>query len=276
MNLMFTLDSNYITQLKCCLRSVIRFPVRDGWDIYILVTDKTPEFEALKSELEKNNMVRIHIMEVDKLLFASFPETLRYSRVVYYRIFAASILPESLDRVLYLDPDTIVINPLDELYNMDFNGNYYIACSHTKEIMTEINRVRLGIKNNAPYINTGVMMMDLELLRKEQTTKEVIDYVKKHGHHFILPDQDVITAVYGERVKLIDTLKYNLSDRLITLYNLSPKSSKTIDIQWVKENTVIIHYYGENKPWKENYRGILNIFYNEIAEKIDGKAVDLV
>ena len=132
-------------------------------------------------------------------------------------------------------------------------------------MLTKLNRVRLGIRTDAPYINTGVMMMNLELLRREQTVKEVREYVEKRGKFFILPDQDVITALYGDRVKLIDTFIYNLSDRLIYMNNLSPITNEFIDMDWVRKNTVIIHYYGDNKPWKENYRGILDVFYNEVS-----------
>ncbi len=108
------------------------------------------------------------------------------------------------------------------------------------------------------------MLMNLDLLRKEQTLKSVFDYVRKKGKYFILPDQDIITAVYGDRVKLVDTYKYNLSDRLIAINNVKP-SNTYIDLSWVKENTVIIHYYGDNKPWRARYIGILDIFYKEAA-----------
>lgn len=265
MNLMFTLDSNYIPHLKVCIKSIMRFPVKEGWDIYILTDHIDESFRKLAEDIDKNQNARAHLIEVDDILFKKFPETGRYSKVVYYRIFAASILPENIDRVLYLDPDIVVINPLDSLYNMDFDGNYYIACSHTKAVLTELNRLRLGINNEAPYINSGVMMMNLELLRKEQTMKEVIEYVKKRGKFFVLPDQDVITALYGERVRIIDTFIYNLSDRLIYMNNMNPIINDVIDLDWVRKNSVIIHYYGENKPWKENYKGILNVFYDEIS-----------
>ena len=109
------------------------------------------------------------------------------------------------------------------------------------------------------------MMMNIELLRKEQTMKEVIEYVEKRGKFFVLPDQDIITALYGDRVKLIDTFIYNLSDRLISLNNMSPVLNEIIDLDWVRKNAVIIHYYGDNKPWKENYKGILNVFYDELS-----------
>lgn len=268
MNLLFTLDKNYIDQLRICVRSITRFPSEDGWDIYILIQNRDREFDILKEELEKEEGARVHLTDIDDSVFSSFPETFKYSKVVYYRIFASLILPESVDRILYLDPDVIVIKPLDELYNMSFDGNYYIACSHTKEILTEINRVRLGVKSYIPYINSGVMMMNLKLLRNVQSKSEVIDYVNKRGHLFILPDQDIISALYGEKIKLIDTLKYNLSDRLINLNNLNPVGNEIIDMEWVLKNAVIIHYYGDNKPWKEKYKGILNVFYNEVADGI--------
>ena len=66
-------------------------------------------------------------------------------------------------------------------------------------------------------------------------------------------------------MKLIDTFIYNLSDRLIYMNNLRPITNELIDMDWVRKNTVIIHYYGDNKPWKENYRGILDVFYNEVS-----------
>ena len=46
---------------------------------------------------------------------------------------------------------------------------------------------------------------------------------------------------------------------------MSPVLNEIIDLDWVRKNAVIIHYYGDNKPWKENYKGILNVFYDELS-----------
>lgn len=270
MNILFTLDINYIEQLKKCLGSIIRFHVKEGWDIYIVTEDIT-EFRDFAYDAEHfNNNVRIHLIQADTQIFEAFPETIKYTRVVYYRIFAASVLPQNLDRVLYLDPDTIVINPLDEFYYMDLRDSYYAACSHTKGFLTEINRVRLGIKKEVSYINSGVLLMNLALLRKEQTLKSVYDYVRKRGKYFVLPDQDIITVLYGDKVTLVDTYKYNLSDRLIVKNNLNP-ANEYIDLEWVKKNAIIIHYYGDNKPWRARYIGMLDVFYNEV-EALDNNS----
>ena len=76
---------------------------------------------------------------------------------IYFRIFAAKYLPKDIDRVLYLDADTLVINKLDELYNMDFEGNYFIAATHVRKMLHKFNEIRLGIEKDEPYINTGVL-----------------------------------------------------------------------------------------------------------------------
>jgi len=49
---------------------------------------------------------------------------------MYYRLLAFKFLPEELDRILYLDPDILVINPIDELYNMDIDNYLYAAAYH--------------------------------------------------------------------------------------------------------------------------------------------------
>lgn len=272
MNFLFTLDKNYIEPLKMCLISILRFPSKDGWNVYI-ITKNTEDFNDFAGNMERlKEELKIHLIEADDSIFKGFPETVRYSKVVYYRIFASEFLPKNMDRVLYLDPDIIVINSLEELYNTDLYGYYYAACSHTKTFLNDVNRIRLGMKKNTPYINSGVMLMNLDELRRNQTIKEVFDYVKKYGKHFILPDQDIISALYGDKINLLDTLKYNISDRIIKMNNLNPKN-EYIDINWVWENSVIIHYYGENKPWKDDYNGILGRFYEDIAKLAKGKNI---
>lgn len=169
--------------------------------------------------------------------------------------------------MLYLDVDTIVINSLLPLYNADFEGNLFMACTHTKKMLTKVNQLRLGIDRDTPYINTGVMMMDLAALRKEFCIEDVRSYAEEKKEVLLLPDQDILTALYGDRVKLLDTMIYNLSDRTLNLYNADPTNEKR-DLAWVRENSVVIHYFGRNKPWKENYRGILDIFYYENKQAV--------
>lgn len=261
MNLLFAINKKF-TELLCgCIRSIVRNGGAEHYDVYILHSDLGEE-EREHITSKTGETVTCRFIEVDEAIFEGFPERNRYPKQIYYRLASPLLLPKELDRILYLDVDLVVINPLTELYNMDFEGNYYIACSHVKEFLTKVNQVRLGVEDNVPYINTGVMMMNLPLLRSDLTIEQIRSTAQKKMRSFMLPDQDLLTVMHGEHIKLTDTMRYNLSDRSLNLYNADPQN-EPLDLQWVRENGVIIHYYGKNKPWNENYNGILDVFYKE-------------
>ena len=216
------------------------------------------------------------MIKIDEEEVKNFPQyQKRYPKEIYFRLFATKYLPENIDKILYLDSDTLVINKLDELYNMDFEGNYYIATTHVKKILRKINEVRLRIDDDVPYINTGVLLINLKELRKIDVQKEVCEFVENNSKKLMLPDQDIITALYGEKIKIIDALKYNLGDRDLNIYNLN-HIKNPIGLKWVKENTVIIHYYGRNKPWNKNYRGKLGVFYYRLERILRGTGKVLI
>lgn len=194
----------------------------------------------------------------------------RYPVEIYFRIFATKYLPKNLDRILYLDTDIIVINKLNKLYNMNFHDNYYLASTNIGKFIHLFNEIRLGLDKEHPYINTGVLLINLKKLRNVEIEYEVNNFVNKKKKLLMLPDQDIISTLYGSKIKVIDNLKYNLSDRFLNLHNLKNFNSK-IDLAWIRKNTIIIHYYGKNKPWKKNYKGILNCFYNEVLEDMSNE-----
>lgn len=270
MNILFTVNRAYMEHVIDCIRSIVRFPSNDGYDIYILHSDFQAQDQNYVVAQIKSSITTLHFQFVEPSLFASFPESDRYPRLIYYRIFAASLLPPEMDRILYLDGDTIVINPIDKLYNMEFEGNYFLACTHVRKFLNKVNQYRLGLGEESTYINSGVMLMNLHELREKQNIKEVMLFAEKRKRYFILPDQDIITALYGNKTGILDTMKYNLSDRMLSVYNADP-SHKKRDLEWVRENTVVIHYYGKQKPWGKNYFGILDIFYHELKEKASEK-----
>ena len=265
MNLLFAINRNFSELLVKCLYSIVKNGGEEHYDAYILHSDlNDDDKESIRSVISEQ--VTCHFIPVDESIFHDFPESERYPKQIYYRLAAPLLLPEHLEKILYLDVDLVVINSLQELYCMDFEDNYYIACSHTDKFLTKFNQVRLGVEKDVPYINTGVMMMNLPLLRTVLSIETIREYARKKMYTFLLPDQDLLTLMHGEHIKLIDTMRYNLSDRLLTLHNMDPRNEK-LDLEWVRQNAVIIHYFGKNKPWKEGYRGILDVLYHENTRK---------
>lgn len=267
MNILVSLDANYIWPLIIMLYSLLRSNPSAAFKVFILHTHIDQEdIDFVRGWIED---VRCELIEikVPECFCNAIASSHRYPREMYYRIFAAQLLPENISRILYLDPDIVVINSIGELYRIDFQDKLIAASSHIHKRLQKINRMRLGMSEDASYINSGVMMMNLELLRKRQDISEVLRYISENRRRLFLPDQDVINAVYGDSILSLDPLYYNLSERYLTLKNVNPKSER-ITLSWIRENTSIIHYCGKNKPWNEHYKGKLDIFYREAAADI--------
>ena len=276
MNILLTINKKYVKLVNILLNSIQLSNKDTKFDVYILHRELDIEDKKIIESGLDLNKFNIKMIKIDEEEVKNFPQyQKRYPKEIYFRLFATKYLPENIDKILYLDSDTLVINKLDELYNMDFEGNFYIATTHVKKILRKINEVRLRIDDDVPYINTGVLLINLKELRKIDVQKEVCEFVENNSKKLMLPDQDIITALYGNKIKIVDALRYNLGDRDLNLYNLN-HIKNPIGLKWVKENTVIIHYYGRNKPWNKNYRGKLGVFYYRLERILRGTGKVLI
>ena len=203
-----TLDALYLRPLCVMLRSLAaRTPERD-FRVFVLHSSLTPaDLDAVRRAIEGCRMT-LEEIRVSGGGLDGAPTTDRYPREMYYRIFAAQVLPPELDRVLYLDPDVLAINPVEKLYATPMGDALFAACSHVHASLRKLNELRLGMKKDAPYINSGVMLLNLSRLRREQHPETVQEWLAEHKSLF-LPDQDVISTLYGDRILLLDALQYN-------------------------------------------------------------------
>lgn len=266
-NLLVTIDKNYIPYMNVMISSMLFSNPENYFYIYIIQSSLAEE-DVSETRKIAGNRAEVILINADEVNLENAPTTSRYPKEIYYRIFAAKYLPEKLDRILYLDPDIIVNGSLNELYNINMDGMYFAAASHNGNIMRKVNEIRLDMEDDSPYINSGVMMINLSLLRKEQNYEEVFEFINKHKNHLILPDQDIISSLYGGKIIPLDTYKYNMTERKFRIHS---KTEGGLDLEWVRNNSVIIHFCGRNKPWKNNYFGKLNVFYEETVRRMKEK-----
>jgi lipopolysaccharide biosynthesis glycosyltransferase len=264
-HVLVTLDINYLPPLKVLMNSLFRNNNRP-FTFYLLYS-RIPdiEIELLKQFVERQGHQLVPIY-VDPELFADAPVFRHYTAEMYYRLAAHQFLPPHLDRVLYLDPDIVAINPIDELYDMDFEGNMFIAAEHTHstKVANLFNKLRLKTPNAKGYFNTGVMMMNLELMRKEVRMEDIYQFIRENRFKLVLPDQDVLNGLYWDKIKPVDGYRYNYDARYYDMIQLLPNPKH--DLYWILENTIFIHYCGKDKPWKENYKGELGLFYKRYSD----------
>lgn len=261
-NILVNINKGYIRHFLTTMNSLSQNNQKSEFDVYVMHSNlEDSDKEYIKTKLADNiNPIYIYM---DESLFKGAPTVKRYPYEIYYRIFAPIMLPKELDKVLYIDCDLVVHKNIDPLYNMNFQGNYFIACTQIRGFMQWFNRVRLTVGKDHTYINTGVMMINLKELREVINIDEIFKFIKRNGWRMCLYDQDVIFKFFGDKIRLIDPRLYNLSDRLIMFHNKFYRERYKIDKDWVENNNMIVHYLGKNKPWKDNYKGILKDYYTK-------------
>ena len=257
-HLMVTLNERYLRPLTLMLYSLLQADAEE-YTVYLCHRGLTPaQIARLEEDLDCPRCQLVPV-EVKEQFLEGMPLG-HYPPEMYDRLFAPRLLPEELDRVLYLDPDIIVLGPLGELYRMELGDSLMAAATHVREALRRLNQLRLGMSPQGLYINSGVMVMNLTRMRQLQRPQMVLEYLEQHRRHLWLPDQDLISGLYGDQILQLDSWKWNMTERL---YAMQPGRRERVGISWVRENSVIIHYCGRGKPWKGRYLGSLDVFYKE-------------
>ena len=200
---------------------------------------------------------------VDQALFAHARSSERYPQEMYYRMLAPHVIDSDIDRALYLDPDILIINPLTPLFDIVLGDCVFAAASHTDAVhpTTALNNVRLN--TNEVYFNTGVILMDIRRAKALIDPDEIFAFAREHERKLLFPDQDIFNALYGERTLPVPDQVWNYDARKYPDNIIRTGGEATLD--WVMNNTAILHFCGRDKPWAPKHRGQFAALYKHYA-----------
>lgn len=177
-----------------------------------------------------------------------------WDKSIFGRFFLGEIVPDYVERVLYLDGDTIVRGEIKELLETDLHGNWIAGVTDVSEGTSK--RDMGGLDR---YVNSGVLLIDMVQWRKQNIQEKLITFINTWTGKIRYPDQDVINAVCAGKIELLE-LKYNFGmdcQELIlpVVYDKGLFGSSYEEVyECVKNdfsNVVIWHYFGERKPWRK-------------------------
>jgi lipopolysaccharide biosynthesis glycosyltransferase len=259
MNILVTLNSNYLKPLRVMLKSLFLNNPGEHFHIYLMHSRmKEEELSSLQTTIEKEDH-QLSVVTIQEEYFKDAPIIKHYSKEMYYRLLAFTLLPSHLDKILYLDPDLLIINEIRSLYDTDLSEHLFAAASHDRVSIKEMNRLRLLPYEIDAYYNSGVLLMNLSLQRKRMNAGEIFDFVVKNKKRLILPDQDILNALYSKNIKPVDEVLYNYDPRFFQYYKLS--SDGQYDMDYVINQTSILHFCGKRKPWHKHYAGKFHSLY---------------
>lgn len=156
-----------------------------------------------------------------------------------YRFKVASALP-GVGKILYLDSDIVILNDLSPLIDNYPEGAW---CCGVPDAVSRKNIKRLGLDGDAPYVNSGVLAIDLEAWRQHGLEQKMLDYARLHTDTLKYQDQDVINVVLRGHIHILP-LRWN-SQYLDRRYTPPGKPFYRDSYR----NPAIIHYVTSEKPW---------------------------
>lgn len=178
----------------------------------------------------------------------------------YNRLFLTEYIPPDIDRVLYLDSDTIIEASLDELWNIDFNDCYMAGVD---DCLSSKYRDIVDIGIDGIYCNAGVLLFNLKKWREDDITAKFIKIIYENNGYFVFNEQSILNSLFSGTIKILP-LKYNVNS-LVYLFSFEEllKLRQPFNFSYSKEeyiaagkNPIITHYTGnfyvERRPWIEN------------------------
>ncbi len=187
----------------------------------------------------------------------------------YYRFSLGELIPY-LDKIIYLDADVIVLQDLIQFYSLNFNG---------KVILGQPTFCNKSTKTGIYKINSGVLLLNLNKMRKIQMEKKVL-YIINNGFKDDYHDQNLINYYFYNYVGIFPP-KYhtrpfkNYSE--IKLFNINTDNLYNLDyLYFVNKYPAIRHYLFKTKPIYDNttnredwwYFARKSKFYNEKTDNL--------
>lgn len=245
MNIALCADEKYAFPCGVCVTSILENNKNEECNIYILT-------EGLKHEtIEKfQNLGNIYnqkvtIINIDSDQFKGLKVSSRFPRSIYFRFMLPRLIHNEA-KVLYFDCDIIVTNKLKELWDSDIT-NY--ACGVVEDQRSDDIRVQNNLGLYKTYFNSGVLLMNLEYWRKNNTASRLTEYIYNNADKCVFPDQDALNYILCDEVLYLE-YRYNYQELMMQKKEeCFLHKSKWHNLLEDGELPTIIHYNGWVKPW---------------------------
>ena len=241
-------DDKYVNQTVVSMKSALEH-------------NEQVEFIIMYSKLSAESMQKLgavggslRLIKMDESQFADLTLSKWVTVQAWFRIKLPDLCKD-LDKVLYLDCDTLIRGNLDELFSLDLTGKYLAGVKDVWGVSKYVKR--LGMKSGV-YVNSGMLLFNCDYCRKEHFFDKVVDFAKNNAKIIEFCDQDSINKVVDEH-KLVISPKYNLMDTWWRGGYYEFEGEEETEYLQAKENPIIAHLTG----LKPAFKGCGNKFKDE-------------
>ncbi len=249
-NVCFSCDENYARHAGVVIASILNNADKnDELNFFILNGGIQEETKLKFEELKSIKDCEITFVDIDEELFNEYKKVKTHyyiSLPAYYRLKLPSLLPQ-INKIIYFDCDFIICTSLKELFNKELDNCIIAGVNDTDK-----NKVKL----NSQYINSGMILFDLNKMREEKIEEEFLTWTQKHFAEIKLGDQEIINEVLKGKIKIIEKEWNVQSSNFInrSSYTRKPKAIHLLGKPWrfarACYHKKLYFDYLQKTPWK--------------------------
>ena len=242
-------EAAYAPHAATMLHSLLAVHDDTSVSVHFLHGDEMPpgDRDRLRAMVEDAG-ARIDFVRVEAELVEDLPKFGQPTHAMWYRTFAPELLPD-LDEVIYIDVDTVVMDTLVPLAQIDVSDHWLAAVTNVFQHNHVYRPAELGLPGPEAYFNSGVLLLNLEAMRRDGCSDAVRQCALERSSQMEWWDQDALNIVLsGRRLELHP--RWNVMNAV--LHFREARSVFGADrVAEARRNPAVRHFEGprENKPW---------------------------
>jgi len=259
LNVLYTCDNNYIWIMGISMISLYENNKNTKeLNVYLLGDNITDENKKILKDIASKYDRECFIIDTPKF---NIPEVLcskRWPISAFTRLFSGQLLPKNLDKILYLDCDTIINDDISDIWDINVKENIFFG---VKDCISKAYKKNIGLNEDSVYVNAGVLLINLDELRKVDITKAIEEYLCKYVNYINYADQDILNGIFGKSMGVLNP-EYNVMTILAEyeyrhILNLRFPTNyySKEEVHLALQNPKIIHYTTcmlSVRPWFSN------------------------
>ena len=254
LNIVTVSDGDYAQHLSVMLLSLFENNRNHVVNAFIIVPEDMQEYCLDKirnsvSEFSEN----LHFCRYPRIT-EKLQTTGHVTVASYYWLPMGEILPTDIHRVIYMDADILVRGDIGELWNFSLGNSVVgavpdIVVSPPKKLekYARAVRERLGLHPDAPYFNSGVLLVDLDRWRETRVGLDAFNFARCHADRMTFTEQCALNWVLRDRWTPLPE-RWNLQTHMIVTFRWGFMDYSS-DAKEQAQAATIVHFTGDSKPW---------------------------
>lgn len=244
-------SDEYAPYMATTLISVFENASKDkDYCVFVLTENMSDRSRKKISALEKKYNVRIEYKYLDDDCF-KLMEGMKYGehvgRLASGRLVLADIYPD-IDKIISIEADMFFKDDISKLWNIPLDG---YCTSAVEDLMQKIISKNLFGDEKHIYFNTGVQVMNLAQMRKDNYKQLLKKAVETKGKLFSIPEQDIVNVAYENKILPLD-IKWNFyhvyyPETMKRRAQFEPLDKNAFDNALVSPS--VVHTPGPDKLW---------------------------